>query len=105
MSPGRAPTRMVLVVGLVAALLIAGVVSYYASGSPDGLERVATDQGFIDTAEEHAAAQGPLADYNARGIDDDRAAGGLAGVIGTLEVLGVGSGLFLLVRRRERRPA
>ena len=99
--PGRMPTRVLLVVGLLAALLVAGVVSYYASASPDGLERVATDQGFIDRAEEHQSADGPLAGYETSGVDDARVSGGLAGVAGTLLVLGVGSGLFLLLRRRE----
>ena len=104
MRAGRVPTRVVLVVGLLAALLIAGVVSYYASASPDGLERVAMDEGFIDTAEEHAAAEGPLADYSAKGVDDERVAGGLAGVVGTLVVLVAAGGIFMLLRRRERRP-
>ena len=31
--------------------------------------------------------------------------GGIAGVVGTLVVLGAGSGLFLVLRRREREPA
>jgi hypothetical protein len=101
MRPGRIPTRVLLVTGLLVALVIAGLVSHYASGAPDGLERVAGDQGFGDRAQEHAVADGPLADYRARGVDDDRAAGGLAGVVGTFVVLGAGSGLFLLLRRRE----
>jgi cobalt/nickel transport system permease protein/cobalt/nickel transport protein len=100
---GRIPTRVVLVVGLLVALLLAGVVSHYASDSPDGLERVAADQGFSDTAREHAADGGPLADYRTRGIGDGRIAGGLAGVVGTVVVLGAAGGLALLLRRRERR--
>ncbi len=35
-------------IGLAVSLLLAGVVSYYASSSPDGLEKVAEDIGFID---------------------------------------------------------
>lgn len=101
----RLPTRVLVVVGVLVALLVAGVVSFYAAGSPDGLERVATDQGFIDQAEEHSSADSPLADYRTRGVEDERAAGGLAGVAGTLVVLGAGSGLFLVLRRRERQRA
>lgn len=101
----RLPTRVLVVIGLLAALLLAGVVSLYAADGPDGLERVAADHGFSDEADEHAAADSPLADYRTRGVDDERAAGGMAGVAGTLVVLAVGSGLFLVLRRRERQPS
>ncbi|MGB3768113.1 MAG: PDGLE domain-containing protein, partial [Phormidesmis sp.] len=35
-------------IGLGVALIIAAVVSPFASSNPDGLERVAEDLGFID---------------------------------------------------------
>ncbi|MBD3784286.1 MAG: PDGLE domain-containing protein, partial [Micrococcales bacterium] len=42
MSPSTAPprvsTRRLVVVGLAVCLVIAGVVSFYASSHPDGLE-------------------------------------------------------------------
>lgn len=101
----RIPTRVVLAVGLLVALLLAGVVSFYASSSPDGLERVAEDQGFLDSAGEHATADGPLADYQARGVEDDRVAGGVAGVVGAVVVLLVTGGLTYVVRRREPASA
>jgi cobalt/nickel transport protein len=101
----RLPTTVLLVTGLLVALLLAGVVSFYASGSPDGLERVAADQGFLDRAEEHAAAEGPLADYRAEGVENDRVAGGVAGVTGALVVLLVMGGLAYAVRRREPASA
>lgn len=97
---GGLPVRVLLVSGLLLALMVAGVVSNYASGAPDGLERVATDQGFIDREREHAAGDSPLADYATRGVDDPWVSGGLAGVVGTLVVLGAGGGLFVLLRRR-----
>ena len=37
----RISTRAVVLSGVAVALLLAAVVSFYASGSPDGLERVA----------------------------------------------------------------
>jgi cobalt/nickel transport protein len=101
----RVPTRVLVVSGLLVALLLAGVVSFYASGSPDGLERVAEDEGFLDRAEEHAAAEGPLADYQAKGVENDRLAGGVAGVTGALVVLLVTGGLVYVVRRRDTEPA
>lgn len=93
-------TRTFLVLALLVSLLVAGGVSYYASSSPDGLEHVAVRVGFADAAEEHANADGPLADYRVRGVDDDRLSGGLAGVAGALVVLALAGGLALLLRRR-----
>ncbi|MGH3309809.1 MAG: energy-coupling factor ABC transporter permease [Streptomyces sp.] len=87
--------------GLLAAVLCAGVVSSYASPSPDGLEKVAADNGIDKQAEEHAAKDSPLADYGVRNIADTRLSGGLAGVIGVGATLAVGSGVFVVVRRRR----
>jgi len=84
---------------LLVALLLAGFVSFYASSSPDGLESVADEKGFIDTAGDHATGDGPLADYDA-GLDSERASVGVAGVVGVLVVLCLGTGLTYVVRRR-----
>ena len=85
---------------VVVSLVLAGVVSYYASSSPDGLERVAHDKGFAETATEHGVADGPLADYAVKDVDHDRLSGGLAGVVGVVVVLALGAGLAYLVRHR-----
>jgi hypothetical protein len=94
-------SRTFLLTGLVVALLIAGVGSYYASGNADGLERVAEQVGFVDRAERSPAADGPFAGYSTRGVDDERLGGGLAGVAGSLLVLVVAFGLFRALRRRD----
>ncbi len=91
-------------VGLVVALFLAGVVSFYASSSPDGLEWVAGQTGFEQAATEHgAAAYSPLVDYQVAGLTDPRLSGGLAGVIGTLIVLALGMGLMWVLGRRSTR--
>ncbi|KAA6221384.1 cobalt ABC transporter permease [Streptomyces albofaciens JCM 4342] len=97
----RRSTRRVWLAGVAAALVCAGGVSYYASTSPDGLEKVAQDQGMDAKAEEHAAKDSPLADYSVRDIADPRISGGLAGVIGVGATLAVGTGVFVVVRRRR----
>ena len=97
----RVPFRWVAVGIAVVALLLAGVVSYYDSANPDGLEYVAGKTGFLDSASEHGAADGPLADYGTKGVDNERLSGGLAGVIGTVVVLVLAGGLALVVRRRS----
>ena len=93
-------TRTFLVAGLAVALLFAGVGSWYASSSPDGLESTAAQQGFGDTARNSASAGSPLADYAVSGVDDGRLSGGLAGVIGVAVTLVLAGGLTLLLRRR-----
>ncbi|MCY7394570.1 MAG: PDGLE domain-containing protein [Nocardioides sp.] len=102
MSGTRRPSnRAVALVVLAVALLLAGVVSFYAAGSPDGLNRVALDQGFADTQEAHAAGNGPFAGYATRDVEDERLSGGLAGVVGVLVVLALAGGLTFAVRRRD----
>ncbi len=101
-----APRRRGLwIAGLVVALLIAGVGSWYASGSPDGLEWAAEQTGFAHTAEDSAAAGSPLADYGVVGVGSERLSGGLAGVVGVAVTLVLAGGLTLLVRRRGRDSA
>lgn len=100
-STRRGPsTRVVVAVGLVLALLVAGVVSFYASSQPDGLEYVAGETGFLDTAEDSPVAGSPLADYQVEGVEDERVSGGLAGVVGAVTVLLLMGGLAMLLRRR-----
>lgn len=96
----RSPRKLWLT-GLAATLVLAGFGSFYASASPDGLEKVAADNGIDKTVEEHAAAGSPLADYGVKDITDARLSGGLAGVIGVGATAVVGSGVFLAVRRRR----
>ncbi|MCA6093909.1 energy-coupling factor ABC transporter permease [Streptomyces sp. SCA3-4] len=103
-APARS-ARPVAVAGLVAALALAGFVSYYASTSPDGLEKVAHDKGLDSKEEEHAAKDSPLADYQVKDVGDERVSGGLAGVIGVGATLAAGTGVFVVVRKRRSRTA
>ncbi|MFC5727843.1 MULTISPECIES: PDGLE domain-containing protein [Nocardioides] len=100
MTSPRISKRAFLLVGLLTALLIAGVGSYYASGHPDGLEYVAERTGFIDSAQDGAAADSPFADYGTKGVEDPRVGGGIAGVVGVLATLLLAGGLFMLLRRK-----
>lgn len=96
----RSP-RKIWAVGLVTSLLLAGFVSFYASANPDGLEKVAADNGIDKKAEEHASADSPLADYGVKDVADARLSGGLAGVIGVGVTVAAGTGVFWAVRKRR----
>ena len=90
--------------GWIAGLLIALVVallSPLASPHPDGLERVAEDQGFIDRAQD--APYEVIPDYAFPGISGEGGATIVAGIVGTLVVFGLGYGLAWLLRRREHQ--
>jgi len=93
-------TRGVVLVGMLVALFLAGAVSYYANGSPDGLNRVAMDQGLDEAEKNHALADGPLAGYSTKGVDNERLSGGLAGVAGVALTFLVGGTIGLVLRRR-----
>ena len=92
-------------VGLVLSLVLAGGVSYYASSQPDGLEKVAGDVGFLDSAEESAVKDSPLAEYGVAGIENERLSGGLAGVIGVASTAAISFGLFYALRRLKKEES
>jgi PDGLE domain len=87
---------------LAVASALAFFVSPYASSAPDGLERVAIDNGFADQAREHALADGPLADYSVSGVDGTGLSTGLAGLIGVTLCFLIGLSIVWLVRRAHR---
>lgn len=84
-APGR---RTFLVPGgLVVAFALAALAAPFASSLPDGLEVVAARLGFEHRAA--AAAGAPLPDYAVPGLGSPWLATALAGVAGTLLMLGV----------------
>lgn len=91
MSRRKVRTRWVVIGVLAVALVLAGVVSLFASTAPDGLNRVAQDQGFAHTGSTHQALS-------------DRVPDGVARIAGLLVVLGLGSGVAYVVRRRRSEP-
>ena len=93
--------RRLAALALLVVLLVAGGLSYYASSSPDGLESVAGEKGFAETGRDSATADGPLADYQTRGVDDERLSGAIAGVAGVGLVLVLGGVLFWFLRSRD----
>ena len=96
-------TRRLVTVGLVLSVLVAGVLSTYASRHPDGLQHVAAGLGFASSEQASATSGSPLAGYAVQGVSDPRLSGGLAGVVGVLVVALVMGGLVLLVQRRASR--
>lgn len=81
--------------GLVVSLIVA-VFSFAASSSPDGLERVAEDHGFI--AQAQAPLYNLLPDYTIPFIGDERLSGIVAVVLGTVLVFAIALGIGRTIR-------
>jgi cobalt/nickel transport system permease protein len=96
-------TRAFVLAGIVVALVLAFLVAPHASSSPDGLEKVAADQGIDASVSDHALASGPLADYGVDGVADAGLGTGLAGVVGVTVTGAIGLALFAAVRHGRRR--
>ncbi|GIJ29246.1 membrane protein [Micromonospora qiuiae] len=102
-----------IVGGLLVAVLLAGVVSNFASPHPDGLDSSLLEGCTLDTRgeitggscpaqqEQEHEIGGPLTDYGIAGLDNEFLSTGLAGVLGVLLTFAVAGGAFWLVRRRE----
>ncbi|GIF50637.1 cobalt/nickel transport protein [Asanoa ferruginea] len=99
--------------GLLVAALLAGVVSSFASSSPDGLDAAARKGCTFDAndhitggtcmaqqEQDHQLKDSPLAGYGIRGIDNPYLSTGVSGILGVLVTFGIGGGVFWLVRRR-----
>ena len=100
--------------GLLVAVLLAGVVSGFASSSPDGLDHTARAGCTVNADGEitggtcmarqetgHQTAGSPLAHYGIGGLGNDRLSTGLSGILGVLITFALGGGVFWLVRRRK----
>jgi cobalt/nickel transport system permease protein len=99
----RVGARTFLIGGVLAAVFFAVVVSQFAASDPDGLQRVAEDQGFADSAEAHQMAGGVFADYATDGIDNETLSLAVAGSAGVAITLLVGWGLVSGSRQATRR--
>ncbi len=112
----RKKSLMVFILaGLAFSVALAMIVSPWASSSPDGLEKVAEDEGFIDTAlEEPAWNDAPIPDYAVPGLTGEdetgeeepiRLATSLAGLIGTAGIFLLAWGLALVLKKKPEEEA
>lgn len=94
------PMRLFVALALSLAIGLAFFLSPHASSAPDGLNRVAGDNGFDAGARVDAIQRSsPIPGYAFPGIDDEQLAKGVAGFVGTLGVFALGYGAALTIRR------
>ena len=100
-SPGLRAVTGFVAVGLAVTLGLVIFVAPLASDAPDGLERVAIDQGFSGAAGQ-SPITGPLAEYGAGGSEPGSGLGTIvAGGVGVVVVFVAGLGLVSVIRRRR----
>ena len=88
--------------GLALAIAVA-FLSPLASSSPDGLERVAEDKAFMDKAQDTPYEIIP--GYVFPGVSNEAVATIVAGVVGTLIVVGLCYGTAYVLRRRDNEQS
>ncbi|MEV0383277.1 energy-coupling factor ABC transporter permease [Nonomuraea sp. NPDC050643] len=84
--------------GVGVTLVLAGLVSFFASSSPDGLEAVAENEGFIEQASDHMFGRWALADYG----DVGGIPVGVAGIVGVGLVLLIAGAVGFAARSRNK---
>lgn len=94
-------SRQEILFGLAVAVVLAVVLSPFASPWPDGLEKVAEDRGFLEKGEGEPLISSPIPDYAWPTIKSEKLATSMAGVSGTLIVFGLGLGLACLIGRKS----
>ena len=89
--------------GLALALLLAAFISPLASSAPDGLEKVAQQQQFLQLAEGREVWHGSLLpDYTVPAVEAEEVSTGVAGLLGTIVMFAVG---YVVVKLLSMRSA
>ena len=103
--PRRLSTPAFVGLGIVTAIVLVVFVAPFANPNPDGLERVAADNGVDAAVTDHDLAGSPLAGYGVDGVDNAMFGTGLAGLVGIAATLAVGASIVWIVRRRRNPSA
>jgi cobalt/nickel transport system permease protein len=93
----------VVAAALCAIAALAALGGPFASDDPDGLQRVARDEGFARAEDDHALEDAPLAGYEVDGVKDERVATGLSGVAGVALVFAAATAVFGVTARAKAR--
>jgi cobalt/nickel transport protein len=93
-----------ILAGLAICVALVLMVAPWASSSPDGLEKVAEDKGFLNQAEQTDPAwnSAPVPDYAMPGLEESHPAlaTALAGLAGTVAIFLIAWGLALVLKKK-----
>ena len=90
------PIWPIALTGTGLAFFMAALLSPFASSSPDGLEKVAENMGFIDKAREIWTLS-PLPDYSVTSVSYEGFSTALAGIVGVAIVMAVSYGIYKIL--------
>ena len=98
--------RIFILTGLSIALIVAVLLSPFASKNPDGLDRVAQDLNFESKSEKDPIAKklpffSIFEEYTMRGVPESVSTP-LAGLVGTIATFGLSMALGKLTTRQRR---
>jgi cobalt/nickel transport protein len=96
-------TTTFVIVGIITALIIAVFISPFASSSPDGLEKVAENFGFLEKAQNAVTDKVFLIPgYTFGAVNNPLWQGALAGLFGVLMVLAIFGIIYLIYKAATR---
>ncbi|MBD2295785.1 PDGLE domain-containing protein [Anabaena sphaerica FACHB-251] len=98
--PGEEQKFRGWLIPVVSILLVAGVLSLFASAWPDGLEKVAENLGFLHLGEKvRVIVPTPLADYNIEGLG--KIGTSIAGLVGATACFAVAFGIAKVMKPKN----
>ncbi len=98
--PGEQPQLQKWLIPVVSILLIAGVLSLFASTWPDGLDSVAEKYHFKDKETKVVQISTPLADYKVTGVNE-KIGTSIAGLVGSSLAFGVAFGIASKIKPKN----
>jgi hypothetical protein len=95
--------RSLVIAGLVLSSVLAASSAWLADDAPDGMSKVARDEGFADRQTDHVLDDSPVAGYRIEKIDDEGVGTATAGLLGTFLTFSLAIGAAGAVRLRRKR--
>jgi len=93
--------KKIIFLGILISVFFAFFISPFASTSPDGLEKVAKDKGFVKLAEGKGVLKCLMPDYTVPGIKNEKLSTSVAGFAGTILTFGFAFALGYILKRKR----
>lgn len=93
-----------IITGITIIIVLSALFIPFASESPDGLEKVASDKGFLSSAAETVSSPftAPFADYRVPGMGD-KTSGVVSGIAGAFAMFCIGWGIAAVLKKMRAR--